>query len=451
METKFSSKLSTVLVAAGCSVGLGNIWRFPYVAGENGGAAFVLIYFISIILIGLPVMLSEFALGRSTHRSIVGALRALGNKNGLRGRGWAILGYNGTLAAILIMGFYYVVAGWTAHYFAISVTGEISNFTTTAQYHKVFEDFTTNPWKPIIFTWIFIMLNHVIIELGVTKGLERVSKVLMPMLFLILVALSINSLLLPNSMEGIKFFLQPDFSKITTNVVLEAVGQAFFSLSVGLGALIAYGSYIPRESNLRTTALQVTVLDTAVAIIAGLIIFPAAASVGIDPNSGPALVFETLPAIFNTMPFSSLWASIFFLLLIIAALTSTMSLHEVATVYMIEEWGVSRRLGTYITSISMGLLSGAASLSFGLLNGCKIFGMTLFEFMDYATANIMLPLGGLFICIFTGWWIDRKIFEQQMTNFGKLKCSYFNLIYLAIRYLCPLAIFVIFLNCIGLI
>ncbi len=442
--TTFSSKLTTVLVAAGCSVGLGNIWRFPYVAGENGGGAFLLIYLAAIVIIGLPIMLSEFLVGRQTNLSAVGAFRKLSHN-------WKWLGYNGVLAAFLVMGFYYVVAGWTAEYFVFSATGQLMQQTTTEGYAELFKSFVTNPWRPLIFTWIFIAVSHLIIHLGVEKGLERVSKVLMPLLFLILIILAVKALLMPNSWEGVKFFISPDFSKVTTQTILQAVGQAFFSLSVGLGALVAYGSYIPQDANLRTTALQVTLLDTSVAIIAGLIIFPACFSAGIDPQSGPALVFQTLPAIFNTMPLSSLWATIFFLLLIIAALTSTMSLHEVATVYFLEEWNIPRKKGAILTSIIVGVLGTIASLSMGVWSGFTIGGKNLFDLFDYVTANIMLPLGGLLTCIFVGYVMDKKLVEKQMTNSGKYGNLYYKNMRFLLRYICPIVILVIFLDSIGLI
>ncbi len=446
-KTTFSSKLTTVLVAAGCSVGLGNIWRFPYVAGENGGGAFLILYLACIVIIGLPVMLSEFAVGRATQMSAVGAYTQLDREGGR----WKWLGYNGVLAAFIVMGFYFVVAGWTAEYFVFSATGELAKYESVESYARLFESFVTNPWRPLLFTWVFIAMSHTIIHFGVEKGLERVSKLLMPLLFIILIVLSVNSLLMPGSWEGVKFFISPDFSKITPQVVLQAVGQAFFSLSVGLGALVAYGSYIPKDANLRTTALQVTLLDTSVAIIAGLIIFPACFSVGISPASGPALVFETLPAIFNTLPLSSLWATIFFLLLIIAALTSTMSLHEVTTVYFMEEWGISRRNGAILTSVIVGVLGTIASLSMGVWSDFTIFGMNLFNLFDYVTANIMLPLGGLLTCLFVGYVMDKRVVEREMTNAGEMGAGYFRFMRFLLRYICPIVIFVIFLDNIGLL
>ncbi len=444
MSTKFSSKLSTVLVAAGCSVGLGNIWRFPYVAGENGGGAFLLIYIASIIIIGFPVMLAEFSVGRATHKSAVGAYKQLGGQ-------WKWLGFNGVYAALIIMGFYYVVAGWTTEYFAMSFSGALGEHSTAEDLKNLFVDVVTNPWLPVIYTIIFVLLNHVIITMGVAKGLERASNILMPLLFFILIGLCINSLLLPNGWVGVEFFLKPDFSKITSKVILEAVGQSFFSLSIGLGALVAYGSYIQKDTNLRTTALLVIVLDTAVAIIAGLIIFPATSSLGIDPTAGPALVFETLPAIFQQLPMSMFLATVFFLLLMIAALTSTMSLHEVFTVYLMEEWGCTRKRGTTLTTIFVMILATVASFSFSIFSNILILGRNLFDFMDYITANYMLPLGGLFTCIFVGWFLDKQVMQDQITNHGVLGGKILPVMIFLLKYLCPVVLLVIFLNSIGLV
>ncbi|MFR9620631.1 MAG: sodium-dependent transporter [Rikenellaceae bacterium] len=443
MSTKFSSKLSTILVAAGCSVGLGNIWRFPYVAGANGGGAFLLIYLVSIIIIGIPVMLSEFSMGRATHKSAVGAYKELGGR-------WHWLGLNGVLAATIIMGFYYVVAGWTTEYFAMSVSGRLADFSSASQLKDLFGAIVSNPWQPLVFTLGFILVNHLIITMGVAAGLERVSKVLMPLLFFILIGLAINSLLLPNSLEGVVFFLKPDFSKITPAVILEAVGQSFFSLSIGLGALIAYGSYIREETNLRSAALVIVALDTAVALLAGFIIFPATTSLGIDPTAGPALVFETLPAIFQALPMSMFLSTVFFVLLMIAALTSTMSLHEVLTVYLMEEWGCSRKKGTTITTLIVAVLGTVASLSFSVLSGVKLFDLNMFDFMDYLTANYMLPIGGLLTCIFVGWMLDRDVFEEQITNKGKLGGSIVPVMIFLLKYVCPIVLFIVFLNSIGI-
>ena len=313
-------KLSAVLVAAGSSVGLGNIWRFPYVAGDNGGGAFLVIYILCVLLLGLPIMVAEFSVGRASHRNAVGAYRALAPK-------WSFLGYNGVVAAFLILGFYFVVSGWTAEYMVHSVTGSLAELSAPDEYKRVFENFIQNPWRPVLYTALFVLATHFVIAMGVQKGIERSAKVLMPLLFVILIALSIHSLLMPGGEEGLRFLFRPDFSKVTPSTVLVALGQAFFSLSIGIGTMVTYASYFKPDTNLRHTALNVTILDTLVAVLAGVVIFPAVFSVGIEPSSGPSLVFITLPGIFNSMPLSMVWSSVFFLLLVVAALTSIISLH----------------------------------------------------------------------------------------------------------------------------
>ncbi|MDE6374767.1 MAG: sodium-dependent transporter [Alistipes sp.] len=436
-------KLSAVLVAAGSSVGLGNIWRFPYVAGENGGGAFLAIYILCVLIVGLPLMIAEFSVGRASHLNAVGAYRKLDRK-------WSFLGYNGVLAAFLILGFYFVVSGWTAEYMVHSVTGELARYTSAEEYTAMFDRFIQNPWRPLLYTALFIVATHFVIALGVQKGIERSAKVLMPLLFLILVVLAVHSLLMPGGGEGLRFFLKPDFSKITPATVLTAMGQAFFSLSIGIGTMVTYASYFKPETNLRHTALNVTILDTLVALLAGIAIFPAVFSVGIEPSSGPSLVFITLPGIFNGMPLSMVWSSIFFLLLVVAALTSTISLHEVITAYMHEEWHLSRRGAAWATTASTIVLAALASLSLGILNGWKICGLNLFDSLDFLTANILLPAGGFFTCIFVGWRLDRRILRKQITNGDTLRFRIESLFLFLLRYLCPAVLLLVFLDNLGI-
>ncbi len=435
-------KLSAVLVAAGSSVGLGNIWRFPYVAGDNGGGAFLVIYILCVILMGLPLMIAEFSVGRASHLNAVGAYRALDRR-------WSFLGYNGVLAAFLILGFYFVVSGWTAEYMVHSVTGSLAQYTTAAEYESVFTNFISNPWRPILYTVLFALATHFVIALGVQKGIERSAKVLMPLLFVVLITLSIHSLLMPGGGEGLRFFFQPDFSKVTPSTVLVALGQAFFSLSIGIGTMVTYASYFKPETNLRHTALNVTILDTLVAVLAGVVIFPAVFSVGIEPSSGPSLVFITLPSIFNGMPLSMVWSTVFFLLLVVAALTSTISLHEVITAYLHEEWHMSRRAAAWTTTAATTLLGAVASLSVGVWSGWKPFGLTLFDLLDYVTANILLPVGGLFTCIFVGWKLDQQVLKDQITNNGTLKFRIYTLFIVLLRYFCPLVMLMLFLDNLG--
>ena len=435
-------KLSAVLVAAGSSVGLGNIWRFPYVAGDNGGGAFLVIYILCVLLLGLPLMLAEFTVGRASHRNAVGAFRTLDPK-------WGLLGYIGVLAAFLILGFYLVVSGWTAEYMIHSLTGDLARYSTAAEYERIFSNFIASPWRPLLYTAIFALATHFVIALGVQKGIERSAKILMPLLFVILILLSIHSLLMPGGGEGLRFFFQPDFSKVTPSTLLVAMGQAFFSLSIGIGTMITYASYFKPETNLRHTALNVTILDTLVAVLAGVVIFPAVFSVGIEPSSGPSLVFITLPSIFNGMPLSMVWSTIFFLLLVVAALTSTISLHEVITVYLHEEWHMSRRAAAWTTTLSTIVLGAAASLSMGVWSGWTICGMNLFDTLDFVTANIMLPAGALLTCLFVGWRLDREVLHAQMTNNGALPFRIYRVFILLLRYFCPAILLLVFLDNLG--
>lgn len=435
-------KLSAVLVAAGSSVGLGNIWRFPYVAGDNGGGAFLVIYILCVVLLGLPVMVAEFTIGRASKRNAVGAYRALNPR-------WSFLGYNGVLAAFLILGFYFVVSGWTAEYMVHSVTGSLARFSTPEEYGSIFENFISNPWRPVLYTSLFVLVTHVVIALGVQKGIERSAKVLMPLLFVILITLAIHAMTMPGSVEGLRFFFKPDFSKVTASTLLVALGQAFFSLSIGIGTMVTYASYFKPDTNLRHTALNVTILDTMVAILAGMVIFPAVFSAGIEPSSGPSLVFITLPSIFNTMPLSMVWSAVFFLLLVVAALTSTISLHEVITAYLHEEWHMSRRGAAWTTTAATMALGAVASLSLGVLGGWKICGLNIFDSLDYITANILLPLGGLFTCIFVGWRLDQQILKSQITNDGALKFRIYRIYIFLLRYVCPVILLLIFLDNLG--
>ncbi len=443
-RAKLGSKLGAILVAAGGSVGLGNIWRFPYVAGESGGGAFLILYIGCIVLLGLPIMLAEMAIGRHTQLNVVGTYKSVNPA-------WRPLGYINIIISMLIMGFYFVVAGWTAEYFASSVTGQLAELNSVEQYSAFFDNFRTNPWKPVLFSCIFIALNHIIIALGVEKGIERSSKFLMPVLFVILVIMSVKALLMPGAAAGLEFLFKPDFSKITLDVFYQAMGQAFFSLSVGLGALITYASYFSRKTNIVKTAISVTVLDTLVAIIAGVMIFPVVFSVGIEPSSGPSLVFITLPAIFNTLPLSALWSSVFFLLLVIAAITSTISLHEVVTLYIIEEWKIKRSIAAIITSLLAVVLATLASLSLGDWSSLTIAGYSFFDALDLFTSNILLPISGVAISIFAGWVLDKRVLREELTNFGETKFALYPLFMLLLRYLCPVLVGVIFLNSVGIL
>ena len=441
----FGSKLGVIMATVGCAVGLGNIWRFPYMIGQNGGAAFLAIYIICIILLGLPVMLSEFFIGRYTRKNAAGAFKVLAP-----GTKWSLIGYNGVLASFLILGFYSVVAGWTLEYIMQAVTGSLSDKAPEA-FAQDFKLFSTEIFRPIFWTVAFIGLTHFIVVSGVKEGIERTSKVMMPMLFFILLALCIRSVTLPNASEGLYFLFKPDFSKITSAVVLSAMGQAFFSLSIGMGCLITYSSYFSKDTKMQITALQVTILDTLVAVMAGVMIFPAVFSFGIAPTAGPELVFITLPNVFQQLPMGAIWSLVFFLLLALAALTSTISLHEVATAYVHEEYQITRTKAAWFVSGGVMVLGILSSLSIGIWKEYTLFGLTFFDLLDYLTAKIMLPFGGMLICIYLGNRVDRKILKEELTNKGTVPFYFFNTYAFFMKYIAPIAIGMIFLNELGII
>jgi len=441
----FGSKFGAILATAGSAVGLGNIWRFPYMLGANGGAAFLLIYLICVVLLGLPVMISEFYIGKHTHRNAVGAFKEMAP-----GTKWSLIGYNGVIAAFLILGFYAVVSGWTIEYIIQAFSGTLHG-KDAASFQADFEMFSSSTVRPIIWTIAFILLTHVIIISGVKDGIERASKVMMPALFFILIALCIRSVTLPGAEKGLEFFFNPDFSKITSSVVLSAMGQTFFSLSIGMGCLITYASYFNKTTNIQNTALQVTALDTLVSVLAGVMIFPAVFCFGITPTAGPELVFITLPNVFEQLPLGWLWSAVFFVLLALAALTSTISLHEVATAYTHEEFKISRTKAAWLVSAGVMVLGIVSSLSFGVFKDFTIGGLTFFSLLDYVTAKIMLPLGGMFICIYVGYRVDRKILKAELTNEGTLPFYFFNTYAFFMKYIAPIAIAMIFLNELGLI
>lgn len=441
----FGSKLGVVLATVGCAVGLGNIWRFPYMVGSNGGAAFLLIYVICILILGLPVMITEFFIGRRSKRNAAGAFKVMAP-----GTKWSIIGYNGVLAAFLILGFYSVVAGWTLEYMMQALTGSLSG-KTAADFTSDFETFSSGIIRPIGWTIVFIAITHFIVISGVKEGIEKASKLMMPVLFLILVILCIRTVTLPNAEAGLIFLFKPDFEKLTSSVILSAMGQAFFSLSIGMGCLITYSSYFGKKTNLQTTALQVTVLDTLVALLAGIMIFPAVFSFGIAPTAGPELVFITLPNVFEQLPFGQLWSFIFYVLLALAALTSTISLHEVATAYVHEEYQMSRKKAAWFVSLGILILGTLSSLSLGILKSYTIFGLTFFDALDYLTAKIMLPFGGMLICIFVGTRIEKKILKEELTNEGTVPFYFFNTYAFFVKYIAPVAIGLIFLNELGII
>lgn len=440
----FGSRLGVILASAGSAVGLGNIWRFPTEVGRNGGAAFILVYLCCVFLLALPVMISEFIVGRSSRSNTVGAYRTLAP-----GKPWVVAGFMGVLGGILVLSFYSVVAGWTLHYtiqsFGLKLMGN-------QDFGEVFNTFVTNPWKPLVYQFVFLLLTHFVVARGVESGIERFSKVMMPVLLVIILLLSCFSLTLPGARDGLAFLLKPDFSKVTTKVVLSAMGQAFFSLSVGIGCLATYASYFKRETRLVNSALSVCAIDSMVAILSGFIIFPAAFSVaGVQVDSGPGLVYITLPHVFNmvfeNIPFIGyLFSGLFYILLLLAALTSTISMHEIATAFFRENYKLSRRVSATVVTLICLLLGTACCLSFGPWSEVKIWGMGFFDLFDFLTAKFMMPLGGILITMFVEWYLDRKLVVDELTNGGTLKVRGLSFLLFLVRWIAPIGVGIVFLN-----
>jgi NSS family neurotransmitter:Na+ symporter len=441
----FGSRLGVIMAAAGSAVGLGNIWRFPYILGENGGGAFLIIYLVIVFAIGIPVMMSELVIGRRTQRNPVGAFRMLSSR-----RPWYLVGMMGIVAAFMILAFYTAVAGWTLEYIYQILAGGIQG-KSSAELTVMFDSFRSESLRPALWFSVFLLATAGIVLGGVRKGIEKSTKVLMPLLFILLVLMCIKSLTLPGAGKGVEFLFRPDFSKITGTTVLMALGQAFFSLSIGMGTLITYGSYIPADNKLASTAVQVSMVDLFIAILAGLAIFPAVFAFGISPASGEALTFIVLPGIFQQVSGGMIFAFAFFFLLAIAALTSTISVMEVIVAYFSEQLNMSRRTAIIIATASMFILGISASLSWGVMRDVKLFNLNIFDLFNFTTANILLPLGGLLIVAFLGWFFPGHSVRDELSNGGTLKVRYYSLYRFIIRFIAPVAIALVFLNGLGLL
>ena len=434
----FGSKLGIVAAAAGSAIGLGNIYRFPCEVGNNGGAAFILVYLAIVVFLGIPVMLSELVIGRHSQSNSVGAFKKLAPKTA-----WPLVGYMGVICGFLIFAFYSTVSGWTLEYIVKAVTNSFKG-KDMAAIEQEFSAFHNKGWLNVMWQAVFIFLTGFVVFRGVQNGIEKFAKILMPLLLLILIILGVRSMTLPGAKEGMAFLFKPDFSKITGKVFISALGQGFFSLSMGMGVLITYGSYIKKNDNLTTTALSVTLSDTLVAILAGIVIFPAAFSFGVKPTAGMGLVFNTIPMIFNQMPGGYFFCIIFFVLLAIAALTSTISLLEVVVAYISEELHVKRQWATVVACAVTLLVGAFASLSLMENTPFTIGGKTVFDVMDFVSSNVMLPLGGLLIVVFVGWKLGKAKFFSEMTNEGKIKSPLKAVVFFIIRYVAPIAVAVIF-------
>jgi NSS family neurotransmitter:Na+ symporter len=427
-----------ILAAAGSAIGLGNIWRFPYLVGKNGGAAFVVIYLIITVFIGLPVMMAEFAIGRAAQRSPVAAFGAIGAHPF-----WSLIGWMGTLAGgFFTLSFYNVVGGWTIKYMIESLS-VLLPLAADGKSGDFFNAFIGNSYQVVFFQVVFMALTTLIVLGGIGKGIERACKVLMPALFAILIILIFRSVTLPGAEVGINFYLKPDLSKLTGETLLDALGQSFFSLSLGLGIMITYGSYIGREERLPSSAVWTASLDTLIALLAGLAIFPAVFAMGLEPGQGAGLSFVTLPAVFAKMPAGMVFSFLFFMLLFFAAITSSMSLMEVATAFGIEKFKWGRAKTVCVMGVVIVLLGVPSALS--LAGAPQIAGKAFFDAVEYLCNNVLLPVGSFLACLFVGWmWLPQAC--SELTNEGKLAFPWMKAWIWCVRVVAPIAIAYIFVT-----
>lgn len=427
----WGSRIGFIMAAAGSAVGLGNIWRFPYLTGMNGGGAFIVIYLCCVFFIGLSIMLAEFAVGRRSSLAAVGAYKSF-NKN------WTFAGVLGVLSAFFIMGFYPVVGGWSIAYIFKSFTGLLS---APEAIGDVFGAFIGSSVEPLIWMIIYMAINIFIVARGVSGGIEAAGKILMPILYVLLIFVAIRGLAIPGSAAGLAFLFKPDWSVVTGQTFLAALGQAFFSLSLGMGCMITYGSYLNKQEKLPNNALIVVSMDTSVALLAGIAMFPALFAFGMEPAAGPGLVFVVVPQIFAQMGgIGPVLSAIFFIALFIAALTSSVSLLEVVVAYLMDERKMARKPAVYGTSAIMTVLCILSSLSLGALSGVKLFGVVFFDFFDILTDKIFLAIGGMLLCIFAGWFLKKEDLRDETTNSGTLKFALFEAWYALVKYVIPILI-----------
>ena len=445
----FSSGLAVFFATLGSAVGLGNIWKFPYLTGKYGGGAFLLVYLLCIIFVGLPVMISEFYIGRSTRKNAIGAFKRLkGPKTG-----WKTIGFAGILSSYLIMFFYSCVAGWVYSYVFKAILSNFSGINAeTAE--SQFMSTLIGPWSPIIWQIVVMAVVSSILIAGIKKGIERITKILMPLLFVLIIICVIRALTLPDAAKGLNFLFHVDFSQLTGVAILTALGLAFFKLSLGMGTMITYGSYFTEDNNMIGTSLRVALSDTLVSLLAGLAIFPAVFSFGMEPGAGPGLLFMTIPLVFSQMPFGNILLVAFFILASIAATCAMISLVEVPVAYFTEEKGISRTKSVVINAViivAVGSLATLSADSRSILGGISIFGKTFFDIFDFVSSNILLPLGGLFIAVFIGFFVKRDDVKTELANQGKIKTGVVvDIFFFIVRYVTPILLLIVFLYYAGL-
>ncbi len=442
---QWTSKLGFILAAAGSAIGLGAIWKFPYMAGTNGGGIFLIFFLLMTIFIGAPILLAEFIIGRNTQKDAVMSYKHLAPKSA-----WPLLGYGGVIASFLILSFYSVVGGWILSYLARSFTGSLSGL-TQAEYGATFESIISSPYEAVAVQFLFMLLTIWVVQGGVQQGIEKASKYMMPALFVLFIILVIRSLTLEGAMEGVEFFLKPDWSAVTGETILLALGQSFFALSVGLSVMVTYASYLSKGESLAKSAFSVVGLNIFISLLAGLVIFPAVFALGFEPEAGPGLVFVVLPAVFEQLAFGGLFLTIFLVLLLFATLTSAFSILEIIVAVLAKGNQEKRKKYSWIAGLLVFAAGIPNALSFGVLSEVKFFGKTFFDLADFLTSNIALPLGAFFIAIFVGYALPRKMVRQELeTGTGKNPLL-FNIWYFSIRYIVPVGIGIVFLQSIGIL
>ncbi|MFS0892406.1 sodium-dependent transporter [Peribacillus frigoritolerans] len=444
-QDQWTSKLGFILAAAGSAIGLGAIWKLPYMTGENGGGVFFLLFIIFTLLIGAPILIAEFTIGRNAQKDAISAYKHIAP-----GKPWALIGYGGVVASIILLSFFSVVGGWIISYLARSFTGSLSNL-TQEEYGNFFNTIISNPYETVIAQLLFMVFTIWVVQGGVSKGIEKANKYMMPSLFILFIILLIRSLTLDGAMEGVKFFLKPDFSALTGETILLALGQSFFALSVGVSVMVTYASYLSKKEDITKSAFSVVGLNIFISLLAGLVIFPAVFALGFSPSSGPGLVFVVLPAVFNEMALGGIFMFIFFILLLFATLTTAFSILEIVVAAMIKGDSAKRKKASWIAGITVFLIGIPSALSFGVLSDVKIFNLSVFDFADYLTSNIALPVGALFISLFIGYQMKRIEVQKEFETGADSGRSLFKLWYFLIRYIVPIMIILVFLKSTNLI
>lgn len=444
-QEQWTSKLGFILAAAGSAIGIGVIWKFPYMVGTNGGGIFFLMFILFTLIIGAPILITEFIIGRRTQKDAVRAYKELAP-----GTLWTLIGYCGVIASIILLSFYSVVGGWILSYLIRSVTNSLSNL-TQQQYGDLFNTIISNPYETVIAQLIFMLITIWVVQGGIQQGIEKASKYMMPALFILFLVLLVRSLTLDGAMEGVKFFLKPDTSVLSEQTVLLALGQAFFALSIGISVMVTYASYLNKNEDLTKSALSVVGLNIFIALLAGLVIFPAVFALGFDPASGPGLVFVVLPAVFNEIAFGSVFMFIFFILILFATLTSAFSILEIVVAAMVKGDEANRKKSSWVAGILVFIIGIPSALSFGVLSHITLFNKSIFDIADFLVSNIALPVGALFISLFVGFQLKRLHVEEEFLSGSSYGKKIFKVWYFLIRYIAPIAIAIVLLSSIGFI